>query len=105
MGLSIQVSSRLSSPSCKVNDPSRIPPLCLLEESNSSGAPAAVTQDSVHSGGEGLKFMEAAACMRDPVEDLHIVDHSTGNGTGTKGTAICDRTGKPLKLVTSREFV
>lgn len=81
------------------------------------GAPTAAPQgpnpltQEILCGGEGSQLMDVTVvCMGDPllVQDLHAPVKSTGNGTGTKGAAICGGPFELLILLTSiksREFI
>lgn len=61
------------------------------------GAPTASPQDptplsqEIFSGGEGLWLKDEEVCfVHTPLaQDLHAPVQSTGNGTGTRGAAIC----------------
>lgn len=57
--------------------------------------PAPITQE-MFCGGEGSESMDEAGRKGEPllVQDLHAPVQSTGNGTGTKGAAICGGPGE-----------
>lgn len=88
-----------------MDNPSNTPSLGLLQESSGIGVPsttlqgpAPITQEILCEG-EGSESMDEAGCMRDPllVQDLHAPVQSAGNGSGTKGAAICGGPGELYK--------
>lgn len=90
MGLSIQLSRRISS-FCRVADPSSAPPLGLfLHSSGVTTAPLGTTSltPGTPSRGEGPQL---PVCMEDTllVQELQPPVQFTGNETGTNGAAIC----------------